>query len=55
VPYDSLRYYAARLQPFDLGKEVKKMVESYGATFPDDDQGKIVEYLVAVRGAPDSK
>jgi sulfite dehydrogenase (cytochrome) subunit B len=36
-------------------KEVKKMIDSYGATVPDDDQRKIVEYLVAVRGAPDSK
>jgi cytochrome c5 len=36
-------------------KEVKKMVDAYGATVSDDDQRKIVEYLVAVRGAPDTK
>lgn len=34
-------------------KEVKKMVESYGANVSDADQREIVEYLVAVRGAPE--
>lgn len=36
-------------------KEVKKMVDAYGAAVPDVDQTKIVDYLVAVRGAPESK
>jgi hypothetical protein len=31
-------------------KEVKKMVEAYGAPIPDADQQKIVDYLVAVKG-----
>jgi cytochrome c5 len=31
-------------------KEVKKMVDVYGATVPEPDQPKIVDYLVAVRG-----
>lgn len=35
-------------------KEVKKMVDSYGAKVSDADQAKIVDYLVAVRGAPES-
>jgi len=36
-------------------KEVKKMVDAYGATVPEDDQRKIVDYLVAVRGVSESK
>ena len=36
-------------------KEVKKMVDAYGATIPEADQPKIVDYLVAVRGVPESK
>ncbi len=32
-------------------KEVKKMVDAYGASVPEADQQKIVDYLVAVRGA----
>jgi len=36
-------------------KEVKKMVDAYGATVPESDQSKIVDYLVAVRGVPESK
>ena len=36
-------------------KEVKKMVDAYGATIPEDEQRKIVDYLVAVRGVPESK
>ncbi|HTV65249.1 MAG TPA: hypothetical protein VMD98_06570 [Bryocella sp.] len=36
-------------------KEVKKMVDSYGAPISEADQRKIVEYLVAVRGLPASK
>ena len=36
-------------------KEVKKMVDAYGATVPDSDQSKVVDYLVAVRGTPDRK
>jgi cytochrome c5 len=36
-------------------KEVKKMIEAYGATVPDAEQVQIVEYLVAVRGVPESK
>lgn len=31
-------------------KEIKKMVDAYGATIPDADQKEILEYLVAVRG-----
>ena len=36
-------------------KEVKKMVDAYGATVPEDDRSKIVDYLVAVRGTAESK
>jgi cytochrome c5 len=36
-------------------KEVKKMVDSYGAAISEADQRKIVEYLVAVRGVPGSQ
>ncbi|HZP22260.1 MAG TPA: hypothetical protein VFB04_02365 [Terriglobales bacterium] len=36
-------------------KEVKKMVDAYGANISEPDQHKIVEYLVAVRGVPESK
>lgn len=32
-------------------KEVKKMVDSYGAPIPESDQPLIVQYLMAVRGA----
>ena len=53
----SARYVA--MQPrFSQGvweKEVKKMVDAYGATISDAEQKEIVEYLVAVRGASDSK
>jgi|SRR5208283_1776918 len=36
-------------------KEVKKMVDAYGAKIPEAEQQEIVEYLVAVRGIPSSK
>lgn len=36
-------------------KEVKKMVDAYGATVSEADQRKIVEYLVAVRGTPENQ
>ena len=36
-------------------KEVKKMVDAYGANIAEADQSKIVDYLVAVRGAAESK
>ena len=36
-------------------KEVKKMIDAYGANIPEADQGKIVDYLVAVRGASEKK
>ena len=36
-------------------KEVKKMVDAYGAKIPDAEQKEIVEYLVAVRGLSVSK
>ena len=36
-------------------KEVKKMVDAYGAKIPDAEQKEIVDYLVAVRGASESK
>ena len=36
-------------------KEVKKMVDAYGATISEGDQPKIVDYLVAVRGTPERK
>ena|SRR5271165_1975406 len=36
-------------------KEVKKMVDAYGAQIPDAEQKEIVEYLVAVRGPSASK
>ena len=53
----SSRYVA--MQPlFPQGvweKEVKKMVDAYGATISDAEQKEIVEYLVAVRGASESK
>lgn len=53
----SSRYVA--MQPrFPQGvweKEVKKMVDAYGATISDAEQKEIVEYLVAVRGASVSK
>ncbi len=53
----SARYVA--MQPrFSQGvweKEVKKMVDAYGATISEADQKEIVEYLVAVRGLSESK
>jgi cytochrome c5 len=36
-------------------KEVKKMVDAYGAQIPDAEQKEIVEYLVVVRGPSESK
>ncbi len=33
-------------------KEVKKMVDAYGANISEADQRKIVDYLVAVKGVP---
>ncbi len=34
--------------------EVTKMVKGYGAPISDEDQKKIVDYLVAIRGVPDA-
>ena len=31
-------------------KEVKKMIDAYGAVIPESDQREIVEYLVATKG-----
>jgi hypothetical protein len=36
-------------------KEVKKMVDAYGASISAPEQQQIVEYLVAVRGPSESK
>jgi len=36
-------------------KEVKKMVDAYGAIIPEADQREIVEYLVAIQGTSESK
>jgi uncharacterized protein (DUF697 family) len=36
-------------------KEVKKMVDAYGAKISDAEQQEVVDYLVAVRGVPASK
>lgn len=36
-------------------KEVKKMVDVYGASLTPDEQKQIVEYLVAIKGPVDSK
>ena len=36
-------------------KEVKKMVDVYGASLTPDEQKQIVEYLVAIKGPMDSK
>jgi uncharacterized protein (DUF697 family) len=36
-------------------KEVKKMIDAYGATISDADQREIIDYLVAVRGTSDPK
>lgn len=36
-------------------KEVKKMIEAYGATISEADQRQIIDYLVAVRGATEAK
>ena len=36
-------------------KEVKKMVDAYGATITPSEQQQIVEYLVAIKGPAESK
>jgi cytochrome c5 len=36
-------------------KEVKKMVDAYGAPITPDEQKQIVEYLVAIKGPAESK
>lgn len=36
-------------------KEVKKMIDAYGARITDAEQREIVDYLVAVRGTSDGK
>lgn len=36
-------------------KEVKKMVNAYKAPISDAEQAQIVEYLVAIKGAPEKK
>ena len=36
-------------------KEVKKMVDIYGAHITAEDQQQIVEYLVAIKGPAESK
>ena len=36
-------------------KEVKKMVDVYGASITPDEQKQIVEYLVAIKGPVESK
>jgi cytochrome c5 len=36
-------------------KEVKKMVDAYGAPITAEEQQQIVEYLVAIKGPADSK
>ena len=36
-------------------KEVAKMADVYGANIPEADRPKIVDYLVAVKGAPQNK
>ena len=36
-------------------KEVKKMIDAYGAVLPEAQQHEIVEYLVAVKGTPAAK
>ena len=36
-------------------KEIKKMVDAYGAVIPDAEQPEIVEYLVAVHGPTENK
>ena len=59
---DCLTCHSARyvsMQPrFSQGvweKEVKKMIDAYGAVIPEAEQKEIVEYLVAVRGPQESK
>jgi len=50
--------YVTMQPPFSRAvweKEVKKMIDAYGATIPDADQREIVDYLVAVRGTSDPK
>ena len=50
--------YVAMQPPFPRStweKEVAKMVDAYGANIPESDRPKIVEYLVAIKGAPPSK
>jgi hypothetical protein len=48
----SARYVAMqpRFSQTVWGKEVKKMVDAYGAVIPETEQHEIVEYLVAVHG-----
>jgi sulfite dehydrogenase len=36
-------------------KEIKKMVDAYGAVIPDAEQHEIVEYLIAVHGPTENK
>jgi uncharacterized protein (DUF697 family) len=36
-------------------KEVKKMVDAYGAPITPDEQKQIVEYLVTIKGPAESK
>ena len=36
-------------------KEVKKMVDAYGASISAPEQQQIVEYLVAIKGPVESK
>ena len=36
-------------------KEVKKMVDAYGAPITAQEQAQIVEYLVAIKGPAESK
>ena len=47
--------YVAMQPPFPRStweKEVAKMVDAYGANIPETDRPKIVDYLVAIKGAP---
>jgi hypothetical protein len=36
-------------------KEIKKMVDAYGAVIPDAEQPEIVEYLIAVHDPTENK
>lgn len=50
--------YVTMQPPFSRAvweKEVKKMIDAYGATISDADQREIIDYLVAVRGTSDPK